>query len=205
MLLTHALLHKKKSPRTYTSMHTAGLELTKLTYTRLEDNPIHHRGDQYYQLLASLHNLLRTWYVRIVLVFYFSRFHFLSSLSLLGFEHWFSFLGGMRIVGFRLTLMGNETGKQNWHALLFFVWPRFVYRVSSFATLLLWCFVHDGISFELGGRWREGVRDAVPPPKGVGFPCSFDKCMILKFVSLLQHQGKDQPQALQCTKKPVRS
>ena len=42
--VTHALLalsasqfvHKKKSHRIYTSMHSAGLELTKLTYTRLE-------------------------------------------------------------------------------------------------------------------------------------------------------------------------
>ena len=41
-LLTHALalsasqfVHKKKSQRIYTSMHSAGLELTKLTYTRL--------------------------------------------------------------------------------------------------------------------------------------------------------------------------
>ena len=47
VLLTHALAlsaiqfaHKKKSPRTYTSMHSGGLKLTKLTYTRLEDiNP----------------------------------------------------------------------------------------------------------------------------------------------------------------------
>ena len=53
MLLTHALalsasqfVHKKKSPRIYTSMHSAGLELTKLTYTRLEDNLIRHRGDR---------------------------------------------------------------------------------------------------------------------------------------------------------------
>ena len=51
MLLTHALalsasqfVHKKKSQRIYTSMHTVGLELTKLTYTRLEDNLIRHRG-----------------------------------------------------------------------------------------------------------------------------------------------------------------
>ena len=51
--LTHALalsasqlVHKKKSQRIYTSMHSAGLELTKLTYTRLEDNLIRHRGDQ---------------------------------------------------------------------------------------------------------------------------------------------------------------
>ena len=43
-LLTHALalsasqfVHKKKSPRIYTSMHSGGFELTKLTYTRLED------------------------------------------------------------------------------------------------------------------------------------------------------------------------
>ena len=51
---THALalsasqfIHKKKSQRIYTSMHSAGLELTKLTYTRLEDNLIRHRGDRY--------------------------------------------------------------------------------------------------------------------------------------------------------------
>ena len=39
--------HKKKSQRIYTSMHLTGLELTKLTYTRLEDNNlIRHRGDR---------------------------------------------------------------------------------------------------------------------------------------------------------------
>ena len=55
-LLTHALalsashfVHKKKSQRIYTSMRSAGLELTKLTYTRLEDNLIRHRGDRLYQ------------------------------------------------------------------------------------------------------------------------------------------------------------
>ena len=53
VLLTHALalsasqfVHKKKSQQIYTSMHSAGLELTKLTYIRLEDNLIRHRGDQ---------------------------------------------------------------------------------------------------------------------------------------------------------------
>ena len=53
MLLTHALalspsqfVHKKKFQRIYTSMHSAGLELTKLTYSRLEDNLIRHRGDR---------------------------------------------------------------------------------------------------------------------------------------------------------------
>ena len=53
LLLTHALaltasqfVHKKKSQRIYTSMHSAGLEVTKLTYTRLEDNLIRHRGDR---------------------------------------------------------------------------------------------------------------------------------------------------------------
>ena len=55
VLLTHALalsasqfVHKKKSQRIYTSMYSAGLELTKLTYTRLEDNLIRHRGDRLY-------------------------------------------------------------------------------------------------------------------------------------------------------------
>ena len=53
VLPTHALalsasqfVHKKKSQRIYTSMHSAGLELTKLTCTRLEDNLIRHRGDR---------------------------------------------------------------------------------------------------------------------------------------------------------------
>eukprot|EP00904_Undaria_pinnatifida_P004167 jgi/Undpi1/13751/HiC_scaffold_9.g03404.m1 len=52
-LLTHALalsasqfVRKKKSPRIYTSMHSGEFELTKLTYTRLEDNLIRHRGDR---------------------------------------------------------------------------------------------------------------------------------------------------------------
>ena len=54
MMLTHALalsasqfVHKKKSQQIYKSMHSAGLELTKLNYTRLEDNIlIRHRGDR---------------------------------------------------------------------------------------------------------------------------------------------------------------
>ena len=53
VLLTHALalsasqfVPKKKSSRFFTSMHSGGLELTKLTYTRLEDNLIRHRGDR---------------------------------------------------------------------------------------------------------------------------------------------------------------
>ena len=53
VLLTHALalsasqfVHKKQSTRIYTSMHSAGLELTKLTFTRLEVNLIRHRGDR---------------------------------------------------------------------------------------------------------------------------------------------------------------
>ena len=33
---------EKKSPRIYASMHSGGFELTKLTYTRLEDNLIRH-------------------------------------------------------------------------------------------------------------------------------------------------------------------
>ena len=62
MLLTHALVlsasqfaHNKKSLRIYTSMHSAGLELTQLTYeySRHEDNLLHHRGaveDEYLYL-----------------------------------------------------------------------------------------------------------------------------------------------------------
>ena len=53
VLLTHALalsasqfMHKKKSPRIYTSMHSGGFELTKLIYSRLENNLIRHRGDR---------------------------------------------------------------------------------------------------------------------------------------------------------------
>ena len=53
VLLTHALalsasefVHKNKSSRIYTSVHSVGLELTKLTYTRLEDNLIRHRADR---------------------------------------------------------------------------------------------------------------------------------------------------------------
>ena len=56
VLLTHApalcarqLVHKKKSLRIYTSMHSGGLELTKLT------NLIRHRGDRhrYLRLLIA--------------------------------------------------------------------------------------------------------------------------------------------------------
>ena len=53
LLLTYALalsaskfVRKKKAPRIYTSMHSGGFELTKRTYTRLEDNLIRHRGDR---------------------------------------------------------------------------------------------------------------------------------------------------------------
>ena len=62
VFLTHALalsasqfVHKKKSQRIFTSMHSAGLELTKLTYTRLEDNLIRHRGDRRYHLSGSVY------------------------------------------------------------------------------------------------------------------------------------------------------
>ena len=33
-------------------MHSAGLELTKLTYTRLEDDLIRHRGDRLLKKLS---------------------------------------------------------------------------------------------------------------------------------------------------------
>ena len=60
LLLTHALalstsqvVRKKKSPWIYTSMHSGGFELTKLTYTRVEDNlPLQH-GHEKSQLLTQ--------------------------------------------------------------------------------------------------------------------------------------------------------
>ena len=61
VLLTHALtlsasqfVHKKKSPRIYTSIHSGGFELPKLTYTRLEDSLIRHWGDRLSYPLLSL-------------------------------------------------------------------------------------------------------------------------------------------------------
>ena len=71
-------MHKKKSLRIYTSMHSGGLELTKLTYSRHEDNLLLHRGDRtllYNTLvvLTSIHSLVN----RQERVF----FSFLSSLS----------------------------------------------------------------------------------------------------------------------------
>ena len=68
--LTHALalfasqfVHKKKSQRICTSMHSAGLELTKLTYTRLEDNLIRHRGDLIFDADARRRRIPRPYIV----------------------------------------------------------------------------------------------------------------------------------------------
>ena len=44
-----SIVRKKKSQRNYTSMQSAGLELTKLTYTTLEDNLMRHRGDRFWR------------------------------------------------------------------------------------------------------------------------------------------------------------
>ena len=55
MLLTHAFalsasqfVHKQKSLRIFMSMHSGGLELAKLAYSRHEDNLRRHRGDRLY-------------------------------------------------------------------------------------------------------------------------------------------------------------
>ena len=68
VLLTHALalsasqfVHKKKSPRTFTSMHSGGFELTKLTYTRLEDNLTRHRGDHVHPSTSSTARSVPCW------------------------------------------------------------------------------------------------------------------------------------------------
>ena len=64
MLLTYALVlsasqfaHKKKPLRIYTSIHSGGLELAKLTYTRLEDS----RGGRFmvYRLETALSDTQR--------------------------------------------------------------------------------------------------------------------------------------------------
>ena len=81
VLLTHALVlsasqsvvHKKKSQRMYTSMHSAGLEPTKkLTYARLEDNLIRHRGDRCYCTLPWM--LLPCYHVPGI-VYYHACYH----------------------------------------------------------------------------------------------------------------------------------
>ena len=40
----------------YTSMHSGGLELTKLTHTRLEDHLIRHRSDRVEQVKELRHS-----------------------------------------------------------------------------------------------------------------------------------------------------
>ena len=77
LLLTHALalsasqfVHEKKSRRAHTSMHSAGLELTKLTCTTLEDNLIRHRGDR---STCSAPRVLRTGGFRVCVRFLFAR------------------------------------------------------------------------------------------------------------------------------------
>ena len=72
VLLTHALalsaskfVHKKKSPRIDTSMHSAGLELTQLTCTRLEDNLIRHRGDRHYTYVTHISTCPHTLFTQV--------------------------------------------------------------------------------------------------------------------------------------------
>ena len=97
VLLTHALalsasqfVHNKKSLRIYTSMHSAGLELTKLTYTRLEDNLIRHRGDRHHVYAAP--DNVNDWdmshagsFLRLV-----STIEFISSMFQARFRYWSS-------------------------------------------------------------------------------------------------------------------
>ena len=64
------IVHKKKSQR-YTSMHSAGLELTKLTYTRLEDNLIRHRGDRLLLIeTPGAHYVSSIYYIETVCLSY---------------------------------------------------------------------------------------------------------------------------------------
>ena len=61
VLLTDALALSasqfEKSPRSYTSMHSGGLEFAKLTCTRLQDNLIRHRGDRYSSIMYKVCHL----------------------------------------------------------------------------------------------------------------------------------------------------
>ena len=43
----------------YTKMHSGGLELAKLTYTRVEDNLIRHGGDRVYRSPRHSSSLIR--------------------------------------------------------------------------------------------------------------------------------------------------
>ena len=51
-------------------MHSAGLELTKLTYTRLEDNLIRHRGDRSTLYQHGTHRSPRGILTCLVLLFF---------------------------------------------------------------------------------------------------------------------------------------
>ena len=91
-LLTHALalsasqfVHKKKSQRIYTSMHSAGLELTKLTYTRLKDNLIRHRGDRSKKCICLCRLYLVQYQFVSALLFHSCTLH-TSSLLLLDYR-----------------------------------------------------------------------------------------------------------------------
>ena len=106
VLLTHALalsasqfVLKKKSPQIYTSMHSAGLELTKLIYTSLEDNPIRHRCDRLY-LGHPHHN------VGISIGYIHSTFSFLQSCVLCFGWYWYLLD--------RVVCQANNLARQNW-------------------------------------------------------------------------------------------
>ena len=69
-------------------MHSAGLELTKLTYTRLEDNLIRHRGDRSISSLACWCCII-LFFARVpivVAVFYFIFWHGLLIDTLLSLQ-----------------------------------------------------------------------------------------------------------------------
>ena len=91
VLLTHALalsasqfVHKKKSPRIYAStcMHSEGFELTKPTYTRLEDNLIRHRGDRLYGTRSTVHEyrvITAVGLYCLMVSFHFSKIFFYTN------------------------------------------------------------------------------------------------------------------------------
>ena len=54
---------QEKVPTNFTSMHSGGFELTKLIYTRLEDNLIRHRGDR---VIICIPNVSSSYYTKIM-------------------------------------------------------------------------------------------------------------------------------------------
>ena len=79
---------QEKVPRIYTSMHSGGFELTKLTHTRLEDNLIRHRGYRLTRYLVPGERLLMPRACRATRLVFAAVFRALSLYAVLGKTRW---------------------------------------------------------------------------------------------------------------------